>query len=437
MDLEDDHLVPRDVLPVVVIGNGPSGICLSYLLSGYVPYPSPEGSHPNPILQRKLQQQPHLSLLEQDLEYLCEGLEGRSSNPVAVLFDSLLLPDSDFGADYPSPLQWRYEPERAVPHVVLGKGPPGGAWHAMEGSMLTLSLANWMELPGLKLKDWVREKRRSRPTPTEEIASYYQHYVSLMGLQDRFACGTTVTSLQRAGGEAGPGVWRVRGVRREAGPGGGGEGRGGAALQPAGAERGARHGDPRRPRPPGRARRGPAPRPPRLLGAGGRHLGRPPGPRLRPAAGGGAGLTAADAVLAARHLNAPSATRFRRAVTDPALIFNQLPKVLYPEKCVLEGEGGRRTVLQVSMVLVLIGSYPNLSFLPGDGRPLGLDPDERIGCRRNPLQVDPFTHECVREPGLYAMGPLVGENFVRFLKGGALAIAAHLARRRGGEGPDS
>lgn len=27
--------------------------------------------------------------------------------------------------------------------------------------MLTLSLANWMELPGLKLKDWLRDKRRS------------------------------------------------------------------------------------------------------------------------------------------------------------------------------------------------------------------------------------------------------------------------------------
>uniref|UniRef100_A0A3B4WNU0 Oxidative stress induced growth inhibitor 1 n=1 Tax=Seriola lalandi dorsalis TaxID=1841481 RepID=A0A3B4WNU0_SERLL len=140
--------------------NGPSGICLSYLLSGYTPYLSPEASHPNPLLHSKLGEQPHLSLLEQDLEYLCEGLEGRSSNPVAVLFDSLLLPDSDFGLDHTSPLEWRYEPERATPHLVLGKGPPGGAWHAMEGSMLTLSLANWMELPGLKLKDWMRDKRR-------------------------------------------------------------------------------------------------------------------------------------------------------------------------------------------------------------------------------------------------------------------------------------
>lgn len=70
-----------------------------------------------------------LLFLLQDLEYLCEGLEGRSSNPVAVLFDSLLLPGSDFGLEHTSPLEWRYEPELAVPHLVLGKGPPGGAWH--------------------------------------------------------------------------------------------------------------------------------------------------------------------------------------------------------------------------------------------------------------------------------------------------------------------
>lgn len=70
-----------------------------------------------------------VSVCLQDLEYLCEGLEGRSSNPVAVLFDALLLPDSDFGLDRASPLAWRYEPERAIPHLVLGKGPPGGAWH--------------------------------------------------------------------------------------------------------------------------------------------------------------------------------------------------------------------------------------------------------------------------------------------------------------------
>lgn len=45
----------------------------------------------------------------------------------------------------------------------------------------------------------------------------------------------------------------------------------------------------------------------------------------------GAGLTAADAVLAAHHLNTPVYHAFRRSVTDPSLIFNQLPKLLYPE----------------------------------------------------------------------------------------------------------
>lgn len=206
----------------------------------------------------------------------------------------------------------------------------------------------------------------------------------------------------------------------------------------------------------------------------------------------GAGLTAADAVLATHHLSIPVYHAFRRSVADPGIIFNQLPKLLYPEyhkvhqmmtqqqhrpddmlsgigsrrtqltspvetnpdsnccsypgytsfpkhrvvairpdrKCVLEGEGGRQTVLQVSMVLVLIGAHPNLSFLPEEGRPLALDSLEPVSCRRNPLDVDPFTHESVQEPGLYAMGPLVGENFVRFLKGGALAIASDMARKQ-------
>ncbi|CAG5977639.1 unnamed protein product [Menidia menidia] len=222
MDLHDKEILPGEILPVVVIGNGPSGICLSYLLSGYAPYLSPGAWHPNPLLHAKLREQPQRSLLDQDLEYLCEGLEGRSSNPVAVLFDSLLLPDSDFGLEHSSPLEWRYEPERAVPHLVLGKGPPGGAWHAMEGSMLTLSLANWMELPGLKLKDWMRDKRRNvrndRATPAE-IASYYEHYVSQMGLEQNFACGTTVTAVTRqpGGRDGAPPCWRVTGLQRREG----------------------------------------------------------------------------------------------------------------------------------------------------------------------------------------------------------------------------
>ncbi|AWP02266.1 putative NACHT LRR and PYD domains-containing protein 12-like, partial [Scophthalmus maximus] len=102
-------------------------------------------------------------------------------------------------------------------------------------------------------------------------------------------------------------------------------------------------------------------------------------------------------------------------------------------KCILESDSGQRTVVQVSKALVLIGAHPNLSFLDDNGRPLGINPKEPVTCRRNPIEVDPFTNKVVAAdgPGMYAMGPLVGENFVRFLKGGALAIASDLAKRRG------
>lgn len=108
-------------------------------------------------------------------------------------------------------------------------------------------------------------------------------------------------------------------------------------------------------------------------------------------------------------------------------------------KCVLESDSGQRTVVQVSKALVLIGAHPNLSFLDNDGHFLGTDPGKPISCRRNPIEVDPFTNRVVAAegPGMYAMGPLVGENFVRFLKGGALAIASDLASRgREGRGAE-
>lgn len=101
-------------------------------------------------------------------------------------------------------------------------------------------------------------------------------------------------------------------------------------------------------------------------------------------------------------------------------------------KCVLELDSGQQIVVQISRALVLIGALPNLSFLHDNGRPLGLNPNETITCRRNPIDVDPFTNSVLAAegPGLYAMGPLVGENFVRFLKGGALAIASDLHKKK-------
>lgn len=60
---------------------------------------------------------------------MLQGLEGRSANPVSVLIDCLTHPGADTGLDASPLLKWRVaHTDKAVDHLVLGKGPPGGAW---------------------------------------------------------------------------------------------------------------------------------------------------------------------------------------------------------------------------------------------------------------------------------------------------------------------
>lgn len=61
-------------------GNGPSGITLSYMLSGHWPYWDPEKIiyHPDELLRARLSYADHTkSLVEQELMILADGLEGR------------------------------------------------------------------------------------------------------------------------------------------------------------------------------------------------------------------------------------------------------------------------------------------------------------------------------------------------------------------------
>lgn len=55
-----------------------------------------------------------------------------------------------------------------------------------------------------------------------------------------------------------------------------------------------------------------------------------------------------------------------------------------------------------------------------------------VDSKHNPISVDPLTYQCEHAPGMYAMGPLVRDTFVRFLQGGALAITTHLWNKKGG-----
>uniref|UniRef100_A0A3B3D5C3 Oxidative stress induced growth inhibitor family member 2 n=1 Tax=Oryzias melastigma TaxID=30732 RepID=A0A3B3D5C3_ORYME len=500
MPLLEETTVPQEhppTLPVVIIGNGPSGICLSYLLSGYKPYLDTTTVHPNPMLFRKLQETKHIPITEQDLEYLSEGLEGRSRNPVAVLFDTLLHPNADFGYEFPPVLKWRRDKQQHIPHMVLGKATPGGAWHAMEGSMLTISLGIWMELPGF-LHHPFRDVTSDRATP-EEISTYYRDYVKLKGLQKNFVDNTYVTSVQKLcrgqevealeNGQTDQGEDGRVGDGDNEGFGGNGKecvNNGGALWEIRGYQQ--VQSDTHVPfclfAENVVLATGASDSPVRLgvegedlpfvfhsisdlgLAVSQKRLDMNSDPVLII----GAGLSAADAVLCARHSNIRVLHIFRKGVDNPDLIFKQLPKTLYPEyhkvynmmcsqtymnvppssatlfsdytsfpehclvsfqpdrKCLLQGDNSLKA-FKISLALVLIGTNPNLFFLKGQGQYLGKDPTRPISCKQNPIDIDPYTYECTKEPGLFAMGPLVGDNFVRFLKGGALGIASCLLKR--------
>jgi len=177
----------------------------------------------------------------------------------------------------------------------------------------------------------------------------------------------------------------------------------------------------------------------------------------------GSGLTAADAVILLTQLGVPVVHVYRRATKDPHIILNQLPTSMYPEyskvrkmmqggstenksytsypkhrlveirdnhECLLQQVSGGFTTVSVSHVFVLIGSRPDLSFLKGINlKNLGVETSEDIDSKHNPVDVNPFTYESIHEPGLYAVGPLAGDNFVRFGTGGALGVLSNLTKQ--------
>lgn len=63
-----------------------------------------------------------------------------------------------------------------------------------------------------------------------------------------------------------------------------------------------------------------------------------------------------------------------------------------------------------------------------NGIGFGVDGSKPVDSR-NPIAIDKSTHALLNAPkGVYALGPLTADNFVRFIPGGALALVAHIHR---------
>ncbi|CAG2203668.1 Oxidative stress-induced growth inhibitor 2,Oxidative stress-induced growth inhibitor 1 [Mytilus edulis] len=483
----------KDCTDVIIIGNGPSGICLSFLLSGNRPYYN-GGSHSNVYLNRKLEKlDKNKSIVEEDLEYLSEGLDGRSSNPTALLFDNLCRPDADMGVDNPSLLSWKHEPKHSINHIVLGKGKPGGAWQKMDGNMQTLSLANWMELPSLPFKDWImnhhikedEEVYRNRAS-VADVKNYYTSFVKQNQLNS-FYNNHTVTSVRKVfdfksciDSESGerlpccknfkdnhPFLWEVRGYIENF-----------ENDSTTDKERGTKlHEEFCYMAPHVVIATGTFDISNRL-NIPGENLSyavhtlqdfekclaeRLKYPASDPILIVGSGLSAADAILMALESNVSVIHVFRKGPNDPSIIFKKLPAGIYPEYhrihalmknkisdplyksyckhqlidlkddqgAFLESTDSKDIIsVDISMAVILIGSRPDLSYLPYEAKNLGVVPRYPIECKPNPLDVDQYSFQCNHEVGLFAMGPLVGENFVRFGLGGALGISNFLYKKK-------
>ncbi|CAG0895620.1 unnamed protein product [Darwinula stevensoni] len=438
---------------VVIVGNGPSAITLSYMLAGNWPYY--RGTPVQDIfLQERLRGVMGKSLLEVDLEDLSQGLEGRSRNPISLLYDALVHPGADLGKDRGTTLRWRFKPNKVVDHVALGRGLPGGSWQSMNESALTISFGSWMDLPKFKFREW---QFRKMPTTAQEgratigdVSQYYLDYVVHQGLKPHFLNNTLVTcAFQRTEPTEtesdSPPFWEVHG-QSEDGP--------------------VRYVTPHLVLACGTSDK------PNRLDIPGEDLSfvvhtlkeleesfERRG-RLEELMVVGAGLSAADAIIAALRRGIKVKHVFRRAANDPGLVFNSLPPALYPEyhrvysmmksgstenyRCfprskligirsngiaLVEGVHGCGKI-PVSCVALLIGTKPDLGFLdPEIWEALSAGAHPKFG--RLSLDVDALTMESRCFPGLYALGPLAGDNFVRFIQGGALAVAKRIHENLG------
>ena len=188
-----DRMAKASVLDAIIIGAGPSGLGASIALSGYRPHYVPNCRLANSHLEKALKQHAGAAL---DLAAIRSAppLTGRSNNPLALLFDALLHPGVDEGWRGAQPcLELRRHNDAALSHLILDHNPPGGQWHSMHDATRTLSPGPWMELPGYTLAQFLQEHRmetRQRDAasaaqmrqPRGLVADYYRKAAEHLGI---------------------------------------------------------------------------------------------------------------------------------------------------------------------------------------------------------------------------------------------------------------
>ncbi|KAA8651379.1 hypothetical protein EYZ11_008330 [Aspergillus tanneri] len=204
--------LPSMEIDTIIIGNGPSAMILSYILHGHLPYYSSNPPHPDPLLHAKLKNAPEL--LDADVEALTEHFAASRLSystqalPVNVLLDTLVRPSVDVEElECTTNVEWRYVPEKAVPHLVFGStSRPGGQWNdnAMPTSwdIQTLSYASMLSLPGYSFAEHYRKiNGKDLPAFTrpsrQETTDYFRAYPEAVQINDAFLCHQSLEGVSR------------------------------------------------------------------------------------------------------------------------------------------------------------------------------------------------------------------------------------------------
>jgi hypothetical protein len=190
-------------------------LILSYILHGHIPYYDQSSPHPDPILHERLLRSSH-DLLNIDIDFLTEPFSASRFSystqalPVNVLLDTLVRPlgETDDGQKKTC-VKWKYEPSRAVAHLVLGQTKEaGGQWvdNPVQASLDigTLSYAGMLSLPGYGFDEHY-QRRHGQPLPIflrpsrRAVADYLAAYPDQVGISGSIHNGEQVWGVSRQG----------------------------------------------------------------------------------------------------------------------------------------------------------------------------------------------------------------------------------------------
>lgn len=221
------ELAETDV-DVVIVGAGPAGLILSFILSGWTPYYDDKsfGPHPNGGLHETLL--PYRGDCETAAEsgswpclldavhdpavvnFVDRQIESFYSSkvlPANLLIDALQASDESHFAsagERQSRVRWVHEPARAVAHAVLCAGAAaGGQWQSSAidvPSDLSLSYAEMLSLPLYSFSENYAETRGKPPQdffrpPRHDVAEYYAAWPRKVGIDSAIRYNAVVRSV--------------------------------------------------------------------------------------------------------------------------------------------------------------------------------------------------------------------------------------------------